>query len=325
MPKRAQRMRWCDQCRFPDLSAIVLDDEPDGVHRQRRSQFDDGIELVGAGLPLYSRSEILDELNIARGIGEYRRAVAQNVEPLGHHIPRVPGDHLEVRRAGIEERPCRGRVRPFRDVARRHVGLSRVNLHAPAHGPFRVRQNPLLDVLQPAGNRYLQGSFLAELRFEDLLRCGPPGGALLSPVDAVRRDVRRVAVLRDGRELAVNAGMLDAVRLGHRALWWLLFERSPRQHVERFALVSAFRGLVVRLVERDGISIRRPGQHANVVPSFLEVDSVELQQRHGGMGPGRFPDLELTRGTDRSRLPGNDLHREVVEPLHLPWVGAHLD
>ena len=38
LPERAQRMRWCDQCRFADLSAVVLDDETHGVYRQRRPQ-----------------------------------------------------------------------------------------------------------------------------------------------------------------------------------------------------------------------------------------------------------------------------------------------
>ena len=141
----------------------------------------------------------------------------------------------------------------------------------------------------------------------------------------MRRDVRRIATLHDSYELAVQPGMLDAVRLGNRALWWLLFDRSTRKHIEGLALVGAFRNPVVRLVERDGVSVRRPGQHANVVPSFLEVDAVELQQRHGGVGPGRLPYLELARGADRSRLPGDDLHREVVKPLYLLRVRGHLD
>ena len=145
-------MRWCDQRRFAGLPAVVLDHEPHRVHRQCRSQCDDGFELVGAALPLHPRSEIFEQLDIARGIGEHRRAVAQRVEPLRHHVPRVPGDHLEVRRAGIEKRPCRSRIRPLRDVARRHVGLPRVDLHPPAHGPFRGSQNLLLDVPQPAGH-----------------------------------------------------------------------------------------------------------------------------------------------------------------------------
>ena len=183
----------------------------------------------------------------------------------------------------------------------------------------------MLDVLQPAGHGNLQGAFLAELRLEDLLRSGPPGGAPPGPVDAVRGDVRRVAALHDSRELAVQSGMLDTVRLRYRALRWLLIERSTRQRVEGLALVGAFRRPVVRLVERDGISVRRPGQHANVVPSFLEIDSVELQQRHGGVAPGHLPYLELARGADRSRRPGDDLHRDVVRTLYLLRVRGHLD
>ena len=221
-------MRRCDQCRFTELPAVVLDNEPHGVHRQRRPERDDCVELVGAGLPFGLCGEILEQFHIGGGVGKHRRAVAQHIEALGHHIPRVLRNDAKVHRTGVEEIPCRCRLRPLADIARRHVGLSRVNLHPPAHRLFRRRQNSPLDVLEPACNHNLQGSFPAELCLDGLLRGSPPVSAALSPADTVRSNIRRVAFLHDRRELAVEASVLDAVRLRHGALRRLLFEIGAR-------------------------------------------------------------------------------------------------
>ena len=162
--------------------------------------------------------------------------------------------------------------------------------------------------------------------FASIVSCrgGPSLGAALGPADAVRNDVRRVAVLHDGRKLAVEPRVFDAVRLRDGSLRRFLFEAGLRQHVERLALVRPSRGLLGRLVEGNGVPVRSPGQHANVVPSFLEVDAVELRQRHRDVISGRLPGLRLARGTDRSRLLGDDLNRKVIEPPYLARMGVNL-
>ena len=53
-----------NQYRFSMPSAVVLDDEPNGVDRQRLSQRDNRVELVGDGLPLGSCGEILEQFDI---------------------------------------------------------------------------------------------------------------------------------------------------------------------------------------------------------------------------------------------------------------------
>ena len=313
LPERAQRVHRRDQRGFANLPAIVLDDQPDGVHGQHRPQRADRIELAGAGLPLDSRGQVLEQVDVGAGVGDRRRPAAQDVEPLRNQVPGVLRDVPEVGRASGEEPAHRGGFRTYFPVARRHVRLASMKLHPPACGSLRRLEDALLDVLQPPRYRNLEGAVGAEPGFDGRLRGRSRRGAPLRPADAPRSDLLRRTVLRHGCELAIEASMLDADHPGYGALRWLFLDSGIRQHVERLALVRASPGRFGRLVHRDGIALRGPGQHAYVVPPFLEVDAVELEQRHHGVGPGRLPDLDLARDADRSGLLRHDLYREVVE------------
>ena len=59
-----------------------------------------------------------------------------------------------------------------------------------------------------------------------------------------------------------------------------------------------------------------------MVPAFLEIDPGELGERDLRVCPRRLPDLELAGRADGSGVPGEDLDREVVQPLDPARVGG---
>ena len=328
LPQGAQRMRRGDQRRLADLPPVILDDESNGVHGQGRPERYDRLELIAARRPFDLRGQIPEKVVIGGGVGENRRCVAQEIEALGDEVPGPLDDPCEVRRTGVEEAPHRGRRRPLIDVAGRHLRLAHVDPHPPAHGTFGRVQDSLLDVLQPARDRDPVGAFPAELRLDDLLRGCPPPGAALDPAHAFRRDVRRLAILQERGELPVDSAVLDAVGPGRVSLRRLLFETGLGQDVERFALVRALSGLpggIVAggIVDGQGVAVRGPGQDTHTVPAFLEIDPVESRERDLGVRPRRLPDPDLSGSADGSGVMGDDLHREVVQPLDPARVGIH--
>ena len=323
LPQDPQRMRRREERRLAHVSTMVLEDEPDGVDGQRRSQRHDRLELVAAGRPFDLPGKVREQVVVRRGVGRDRGAVAQEVETLRHEVPGSP-HAVEVCRAGVQKAARRGRRRPFPDFAGRRPRLARVDPHPPAQRVFRRLEDALLDILQPARHRDPERAVPAESGFEGLLRHGPPRRAALRPRNPFRRHLRRFALLQDRRELPFEPCVLDAVGAGHGPLRRFVLPVRFRQDVERLALVRPPARPIGRFFDRNRIAVRGPGQHAHVVPALLEIDPVELEERDRGVRPGRLPDLDLAGRTDRTGVLRDDLRREVVQPPHLPRVRIHL-
>ena len=91
LPEGPQRVRRRDQRRLSNVSSVVLEEESHGVHRERRPQRHDRLQLVAAGFSFDLRREVSEQIVVGHGIGQDRWSIVQANPGPGTREPVFPG------------------------------------------------------------------------------------------------------------------------------------------------------------------------------------------------------------------------------------------